>query len=485
MRWRRMSVRLRLILIVGFILMAGFLTTNLISFQVSRDTLKSTILHNELPLTSSNIFSEIQADLLRPIFVSSLMSNDTFVKDWLLEGEGDPEQVQRYLGEIRKKYKVFTSFLISEKTKNYYHFKGIQQVVSKEDPDDSWYFRASNMKEDYEINIDTDQDDKNTMTIFVNYKVYDYQGKFLAITGVGLEVDSVQRIVSRYQENDHRNIYFLDKEGVITVRSQNSFLTENNIHEAEGIQDIAAEMLSKNDGYYEYRRQGENMLLTTRYIPDLHWWVVVEQRESDALRNLWTGFWTNLLIGAAIVAATILAIGYAINIYQHRLEQMANTDKLTGIGNRQSFELQLQHMLLEAKSSTRAFSLLLLDIDHFKKINDTIGHLAGDRVIRHIADVARAGVRQGDFLCRWGGEELIMLLKDCPIGRATDLAEKLRQNIENSSVTIDEHEVKVTVSIGVAQSNAEDDADRLVGRADAALYQAKENGRNQVITAMG
>jgi hypothetical protein len=94
----RLPSRGRLILMVGGILLLGFLTTNLISFRVSTAALKATILQNELPLTSSNIYSEIQTDLLRPIFVSSLMSNDTFLKDWLIDKPGllaDPDLAQR------------------------------------------------------------------------------------------------------------------------------------------------------------------------------------------------------------------------------------------------------------------------------------------------------------------------------------------------------------------------------------------------------
>src|SRR6476469_4952918 len=108
-------LRFRLIGLVVCILVAGFVTTNLMSYRDAVSTLKATILHNELPLTGSNIYSEVQADLIRPVFISSQMANDTFVRDWLLAGEQDSTRVVRYLDAIREKYGVFTSFLISDR----------------------------------------------------------------------------------------------------------------------------------------------------------------------------------------------------------------------------------------------------------------------------------------------------------------------------------------------------------------------------------
>ena len=137
-----LSVREPLIALVSLILVGGFLITNVSNYYISKNSLRQAIIDNELPLTSNNIYSEIQRDLLQPVFVSSLMANDTLVKDWLLDGEQELEKITRYLSEIRKNYNVFTSFLVSEATRNYYHFTDLTQVVSEDDPRDAWYFRV-------------------------------------------------------------------------------------------------------------------------------------------------------------------------------------------------------------------------------------------------------------------------------------------------------------------------------------------------------
>ena len=477
------SVRVRLLLIVTAVLVAGFLTTNFVSFGISRANLKAALLENELPLTSSNIYSEIQVDLLRPVFVSSLMASDTFLRDWLLSGENSPEKVVRYLEEFRGKYGVFTSFLISDKTKNYYHFSGVARTVKEQDPDDAWFFRAKAMTKPYEINIDYNQEQDNALTVFVNYRVLDYQGKFIGITGVGLKIDTVARIISHYQEKFQRSVYFVDGSGRITLHSPNLAIVERNIHEARGIKGVADGILASTEGYFEYQRDGETMLLTTRFIPELGWHVVVEQRESTVLKGLWRGFLINLGIGFLIILLTIGVVGYTINLYQKRLEVMASVDKLTGVGNRQVFDWALEQTLKLLRRTPRPLSVILLDIDHFKKVNDTLGHLKGDLAIRKIADVVRDVIRESDLLCRWGGEEFIVLVDNCALDQAVALAESIRLAVADSPIFEPDEGYRLTVSLGVAEVTNDEDAISLVGRADRHLYQAKNEGRNRVAPA--
>lgn len=383
------SIRSRLILVIGAILIAGFFTANWISFRVSTATLKATILQNELPLTSSNIYAEIQTDLLRPVFVSSLMSNDTFLKDWALAGERDIAVITRHLEEIRRKYDVFTSFFISDKTRNYYHFSGLSRVVQEGNPEDVWFFRVKNMAEPYEINIDFNIEQGRTITIYVNYRVLDYDGTFIGLTGVGLKLDTVGNIISRYHDSYNRNIYFVDAAGRITVRSQGATITEDNIREAAGISRVADDLLKSAEGYFEYERSGETMLITTRTIPDLGWRVIVEQSESEVLRTLWRSFLTNLAIGVVIIVVTIATIAYAVSIYHRNLEDMAITEKLTGIGNRQRFDIALIRALERQRLVGEPFSVILFDLDQFKEINDAYGHLKGDEAIRRVAQAMR------------------------------------------------------------------------------------------------
>jgi diguanylate cyclase (GGDEF)-like protein len=165
-----------------------------------------------------------------------------------------------------------------------------------------------------------------------------------------------------------------------------------------------------------------------------------------------------------------------------QLQRLSRRDGLTGLQNRRAAEEALQHEFLVLKRSGTRFSVLILDVDHFKQVNDKFGHLVGDAVLIDIAKLIQATVRQTDLAARFGGEEFLVLLPDT-IESAIQVAEKIRLAIENQTFP---DVGRVTVSIGVsAARRADDSRDEVVHRADMALYEAKRAGRNQVSIAAG
>ncbi len=479
-REHRISVRVRVLWIVGLLLTIGFAATNLVSFSVSRSALKSTILHNELPLTSSNIYSEIQADLLRPVFVSSLMANDTFLRDWVLGGEGDVTQVTRYLDEICKKFGVFTAFMVSDKSSVYYHFTGPTKTVSENDPRDAWFFRVRGAAQPYEINVDYNQEQSDEITIFVNYRLLDYQGHFLGATGVGLKMETVGKIISRYRDDYSRNIYFIDRNGHIPVRSAKPMITEARLQDAPGVNVLADQILSQKDGYYEYSRNGETMLLTTRFIPELGWTVMVEQREADAIRALWRALVVNLVIGLSIIAVTIAAVAMALAYYQRKLEAVSSTEQVAGLASRQAFEISMDYALRLHQRSARPLTLLLLDVDHFNWVCDSLGVIQGEDLLRKVAEAVRRVIRETDVVCRWSASELGILADDCSLEQGLHLAETLRVLLEAEPIFNPDDGFRVTLSVGVAEADQAETVGDLSGRAAQQLDQARKAGRNQV-----
>ncbi len=165
-----------------------------------------------------------------------------------------------------------------------------------------------------------------------------------------------------------------------------------------------------------------------------------------------------------------------------KVSDMANRDGLTGLYNARFFHEALMRELERVKRSSRPFSLLILDGDRFKKINDRHGHPAGDQVLQHISRVARSVLRGYDVLARYGGEEFIAMLPDTTASQALLLGERLRKMIEQRPfMTEDGETIRITVSVGVAQSLAPYDKKDLISQADQALYRAKETGRNKVV----
>jgi|AntRauTorckE6833_2_1112554.scaffolds.fasta_scaffold03414_4 diguanylate cyclase (GGDEF)-like protein/PAS domain S-box-containing protein len=163
---------------------------------------------------------------------------------------------------------------------------------------------------------------------------------------------------------------------------------------------------------------------------------------------------------------------------EHELQQLAYHDQLTNLYNRRAFYELLEQEAERAKRYHTCFSLVMFDLDYFKKVNDTYGHDLGDQVLVRVAEIATERMRVNDAVCRWGGEEFMVLLPQTRLQQAGSLAEYFREKIQTEEFP----QVKtVTVSLGVVEYQPGESLDQLTQRADAALYQAKEAGRNRVV----
>jgi len=157
----------------------------------------------------------------------------------------------------------------------------------------------------------------------------------------------------------------------------------------------------------------------------------------------------------------------------------ARTDALTGLANRRAFDETITRRFSEWERTGTPLSLIMLDLDHFKLCNDTYGHQAGDAVLRLVATTLLENVREMDVVARFGGEELAVILPTAKLDQALKLAERIRTNIEQKRCRFEEHKIRVTASLGVAEARRGEDGLKFVGRADTAMYAAKQGGRNR------
>jgi diguanylate cyclase (GGDEF)-like protein/PAS domain S-box-containing protein len=160
----------------------------------------------------------------------------------------------------------------------------------------------------------------------------------------------------------------------------------------------------------------------------------------------------------------------------NNFKEQASKDKLTGLYNRLKYDEIMKRKMNEYRQNHKAFSIIFFDIDHFKEVNDILGHDNGDKVLKLLSKIAKSTLRKNDALFRWGGEEFILLV-DNNLSQATDLAQKLRIKFENELVVKSR---KITVSFGVSEIREDDNINTFFKRADEALYHSKQNGRNQV-----
>jgi diguanylate cyclase (GGDEF)-like protein len=180
-----------------------------------------------------------------------------------------------------------------------------------------------------------------------------------------------------------------------------------------------------------------------------------------------------------LALATVIGLLWlALTVHRLDLRRIAQTDSLTGLLNRRAFEDILRRELLRNNRAGGSLGIMLIDLDYFKQVNDSMGHFAGDDVLRRIAMVLRDGTRPSDVLARYGGEEFVVMLRNVGIEEAKSAAERIRHQIANLSGL--PGSVTLTASIGVAVSQPKETATEVLFRSDEALYRSKREGRNQV-----
>jgi len=176
----------------------------------------------------------------------------------------------------------------------------------------------------------------------------------------------------------------------------------------------------------------------------------------------------------------------ALRDIEHNAIELAAIDALTGLANRRFFEKQLVETLARAAHGGRMLSLMMIDVDHFKQINDRHGHEAGDHVLKSLAQRIKSALRRSDPVCRYGGEEFLVLLPDTPLAVAERIAERMREMIAATPFRLEEgsdQAITVTVSIGLADRSDDANVEALLRRTDRALYASKSAGRNRVTSA--
>lgn len=191
-----------------------------------------------------------------------------------------------------------------------------------------------------------------------------------------------------------------------------------------------------------------------------------------------------IIVLVTLLLNNVFAYVFATRMNEHRehLSYLAERDPLTGIGNRRALNARLEDVITRQHTKLVTASLVVLDMDHFKDVNDTYGHTVGDKILVRLSELVTSQIRVTDDLYRYGGEEFVVVAMGAPREAAQKLAEQLRVAVESSDLL---PERPVTISLGVAELKQEESYEDWLNRADAAMYEAKRAGRNRVCLANG
>lgn len=471
--------RIRVNIIICIVILIGFIAVGITSYTTYSEVIKDDIM-NISKLTATNIYSEIRNELTKPIFVSLTMANDNFLKSWLEEerdtkdSESHQGELQKYLLGIKAKYNYNSVFLVSEDTNKYYHYNGINKIVSKTDEHDQWYYSFVDNGHSYDLDVDTDEANQDRLTVFVNCRITDSHGKLLGVTGVGLESNQVQSLLKTFEDEYHLEAMLFNQDGVVQVHSHSIDIENENIFKNDILskhKNIIAE--NKNsieiiqsrtpifDGYY-----------ITRYVEDLNWYLLVKKDTSVLEESFHSEILKMIFVYFVIATCVLIMVNTIIKRNGKMMISMSKTDMLTNLINRRGFNENVGKVI-EDISGAKPFYVFVFDIDNFKNVNDIHGHLVGDNVLREVSRLALDIFAEKGAISRWGGDEFAGYV----FGQKEEVISVIDLFYQQLKETPGLSLYGTTVSLGATRAYSVDTVDTLIYRADKALYEAKGTGK--------
>jgi len=474
-----MSLKVIVVSVITFLLISLSIGTSILNYNKSLFETEKQLKNSSLPLSIDNIYTEIQKNVIEPNLISSMMSSNTFLKDWLINEENNIPKIKKYLSTIKDKYSMFNTFLVSHESKNYYSSKGFLEKIDISNPQNDWYYNFKELPKNSEINLDFNKYMGTSMIMFINYKIFDDNSKYLGATGIAIKTSYVNDMLKSFREKYQFNVYFINKLGRV-VLSESGANTMRNINDIEELKQFKKDIFDTTTKTIEYKKDGNTYLLNSKYIEELDLYLLVEAHIGDFTKEVKKTFYLNLFVSLMVTLIVILIILYMIKIYNKKLEYLVLHDPLTKLPNRRSFNNSFESSLLLFNRNKNSKALLFFDVDDFKKVNDEFGHLLGDKVLIQIAFILEKEVRKSDYISRWGGEEFSILLHDLSFEDAKMFAHNLKNKIEKDDVLQQLINKSLTVSFGLTMFKENDNMDGLVHRVDQALYDAKNSGKNKV-----
>ncbi len=315
------------------------------------------------------------------------------------------------------------------------------------------------------------------MDVSATYPMFSTTGEITGFALAGLDLSFFQRWLDEIDDPTIA-ITIMDLDRVLLARRPGS----SDI--GRQIDDVMLEsFITAGSSHQSFRRvspvDGVDRIWTLRTMGDLPFVVAAGYDVADVL-GPWYGKLATSIVAVILLSGASIALGRAYDknrLRAHDMEVLAMNDQLTGLMNRRSFEEYARARIARAHLHDAGAAFIMMDVDHFKRINDTFGHQTGDRVLRDVSLSIRGSFRASDLICRWGGEEYLAYLPGADLENALRLAERLRESVERADFGLDG---SVTISAGVTLLRDDDRLEDVIRRADERLYQAKNSGRNTV-----
>jgi len=315
-------------LLVCLIISLGFIGAAYITYQANIHAHMKSI-EDISNLSSESIYYRLESLFARPISVSTTMANDSLLGDFLAdetERLSDPQYIEtlrRYLDGYREIYQYDSVFLVSTKSRRYYNFKGVDRILTDDNPENDWYFRFLKSNEECSLEVDNDEAAENEITVFVNCRIKDESGNTRGVVGVGMRIDYLQTLLEKYELEFGVEAYLINEEGIIELTNDQHGYERVNHFEISGYSHLKDEILSARDqrqtGFFWLNGANGQNYIVSRYVPDLSWHLIVEHNTNLLDRQMRRQLMETMLVGAVIVIASLLIITYVIRGYNKKI----------------------------------------------------------------------------------------------------------------------------------------------------------------------
>ena len=461
------TIRYNILMIVITVIVVSITASALYKSLTKDDQRKTT------ELLFNGVYNSIESEFLGPIQVSMTMSADPMLLELIdsrdeLGSQEFENRIAGYLDAISTVNNWSNAFFVLDETKGYYRGDGYVKRLSEANGlVDRWYFAFVESGMDVATDVNTDEFNENAWTIFIDKRV-EKDGEFIGVCGVGFVMDDVINMLKAYEQTYGVSLFFVDTDGNVVVNSSNANLETTISVDVTAVEN-QEEAYWVDDGY-----------VMTRYIDELGWYLVVENNQNSfsiVLRRL--AQYAALIVIMLVIL--IIIFNYALSMDEHKkLNQKATTDPLTGIPNRAGLTEKIEEFMAKPGCKELGATLYVLDLDHFKDVNDTLGHATGDKVLVDVAGLLMKTFRANDIVGRIGGDEFVAFCpglnaKETIVMRANQLNESGRMTYSDERG----NSVAITMSIGSAKFPEHGQSyEELFRNADQALYFVKNTTRD-------
>ncbi len=433
----------------------------------------------------SPVFALIENELTEPLHIAKTLGEIGVYDQYFRSEEPDKDALVTQLKGYQDAF-GFQFYLAHDKSRKQFNSDG--RVFDLIEGQIIWYFALKN-ETDSEIQAVLGQ--REDVHLYIDVRQYDDDGKFIGFAGVGKSLSDFLESFERFRGEYGHEFVFVNNRDEIVLSS----ISELSPAQAEtATSGIGIKQLPELYWYDEFTEKSKDtvepsviveaeegdLLVSRLNLENLNWSLYILTPLNSRQQEVNQSFAIYVALGMVLILFAYKILYRIVDAYIDKVSSNMNQDPLTGLSNRKYGRMFFNRM----RKRNRQIAVVVTDLDHFKRINDTYGHMAGDQVLKTISDCFSSVVKKQDLVVRWGGEEFAFILPDTDGEEAKELAEAARLAIERLEIHINESvNVKATASFGIyASRQYADTLDVMIERADRAMYRAKAEGKNRVLS---